>query len=116
MYTPERIYCSKADYHIDLTENIVEDDAEVRRGVKEGNGVKRDFALNNTLPSDFKEKNAELRRRLNLRTDSRKRNWALRWWMSNRTTGGIAVDAPVIDAVERSEDWFNNASSAENEQ
>ncbi|PKK75149.1 hypothetical protein RhiirC2_708339 [Rhizophagus irregularis] len=23
IYTPERIYCSKADYHIDLTEDIV---------------------------------------------------------------------------------------------
>ena len=34
MYTPERIYCSKDDYHIVLTENIMKDDAELRRGVK----------------------------------------------------------------------------------
>jgi hypothetical protein len=34
MYTPERIYCSKDDYHIVLTEKIMEDDAELRRGVK----------------------------------------------------------------------------------
>ena len=34
MYTPERIYCSKADYHITLTEEILDDDAELRRGVK----------------------------------------------------------------------------------
>ena len=34
MYTPEMIYCSKADYHIDLTEDILDDDAELRRGVK----------------------------------------------------------------------------------
>ena len=34
MYTPERIYCSKADYHITLTEDVLEDDAELRRGVK----------------------------------------------------------------------------------
>ncbi|RIA94244.1 hypothetical protein C1645_803641 [Glomus cerebriforme] len=26
MYTPERIYCSKADYHIALTEDILDDD------------------------------------------------------------------------------------------
>ena len=32
MYTPERI---KADYHIDLTEDILEDDAKLRQGVKE---------------------------------------------------------------------------------
>ena len=34
MYTPEKIYCSKADYHITLTEEILDDDAELRRGVK----------------------------------------------------------------------------------
>ena len=34
MYTPERIYCSKDDYHIVLNEKILEDDAELRRGVK----------------------------------------------------------------------------------
>ena len=32
MYTPERIYCTKAD---DLTEDILEDDAKLRQGVKE---------------------------------------------------------------------------------
>ena len=36
MYTPERIYCTKADYYIDLTEN---DDAKLRQGVKEVMGV-----------------------------------------------------------------------------
>ena len=35
MYTPERIYCTKANYHIDLTENILDDDAKLRQGVKE---------------------------------------------------------------------------------
>ncbi|PKC63927.1 hypothetical protein RhiirA1_537427 [Rhizophagus irregularis] len=35
MYTPERVYCTKADYHIDLTEDILEDDAKLRQGVKE---------------------------------------------------------------------------------
>jgi hypothetical protein len=34
MYTPERIYCTKADYHIALTDDILENDAELRRGVK----------------------------------------------------------------------------------
>ncbi|PKY38992.1 hypothetical protein RhiirA4_194634 [Rhizophagus irregularis] len=34
MYTPERIYCSKDDYHIVLNEKILKDDAELRRGVK----------------------------------------------------------------------------------
>ncbi|CAB5194332.1 unnamed protein product [Rhizophagus irregularis] len=34
MYTPERIYCSKDDYHIALNEKIMKDDAELRRGVK----------------------------------------------------------------------------------
>ncbi|CAB4390914.1 unnamed protein product [Rhizophagus irregularis] len=34
MYTPERIYCSKDDYHIVLTEKIMKDDAELCRGVK----------------------------------------------------------------------------------
>ena len=34
MYTPDRIYCSKDDYHIVLTEKIMKDDAELRRGVK----------------------------------------------------------------------------------
>ena len=34
MYTPERIYFSKDDYHIALTEKIMKDDAELRRGVK----------------------------------------------------------------------------------
>jgi hypothetical protein len=40
MYTPERIYCSK-DYHIVivLTEKIMKDDAELRRGVKKVMGV-----------------------------------------------------------------------------
>jgi len=35
MYTPERIYCTKANYHIDLTEDILDDDAKLRQGVKE---------------------------------------------------------------------------------
>ncbi len=39
MYTPERIYCTKANYHIDLTEDILEDDAKLRQGVKEIMGV-----------------------------------------------------------------------------
>ncbi|PKK60551.1 hypothetical protein RhiirC2_761679 [Rhizophagus irregularis] len=39
MYTPERIYCTKADYHIDLTEDILDDDAKLRQGVKEIMGV-----------------------------------------------------------------------------
>ena len=39
MYTPERIYCTKADYHINLTEDILDDDAKLRRGVKEVMGV-----------------------------------------------------------------------------
>ena len=39
MYTPERIYCTKADYHIDLTENILDDDAKLCQGVKEVMGV-----------------------------------------------------------------------------
>ncbi|CAG8589887.1 10045_t:CDS:1 [Paraglomus brasilianum] len=30
----ERIYCTKADYHIALTEDILENDAKLRRGVK----------------------------------------------------------------------------------
>ena len=36
MYTPERIYCTKADYHIALTEDVLDDDddGELRRGVK----------------------------------------------------------------------------------
>ncbi len=34
MYTPERIYCSKTEYHVVLTEDILDDDAELRRGVK----------------------------------------------------------------------------------
>ena len=34
MYTPERIYCTKADYHIALTEDVLVDDVELRRGVK----------------------------------------------------------------------------------
>ena len=32
MYIPERIYCTKADYA--LTEDILENDAKLRRGVK----------------------------------------------------------------------------------
>ncbi|PKK78422.1 hypothetical protein RhiirC2_843500 [Rhizophagus irregularis] len=39
MYTPERIYCSKDDYHIVLTEKIMKDDAELCRGVKKVIGV-----------------------------------------------------------------------------
>ena len=35
MYTPERIYCTKADYHITLTEDILDDDTKLRQGVKE---------------------------------------------------------------------------------
>ena len=34
MYTPERVYCTKADYHIALTEGILDDDEELRQGVK----------------------------------------------------------------------------------
>jgi hypothetical protein len=34
MYTPERIYCSKDNYHIVLTEKIMKNDAELRRGVR----------------------------------------------------------------------------------
>jgi hypothetical protein len=34
MYTPEMVYCTKADYHIALTEDILDDDVELRRGVK----------------------------------------------------------------------------------
>ena len=39
MYTPERIYCSKDDYHIVLTENIMKDDAELCHSVKKVMGV-----------------------------------------------------------------------------
>ena len=39
MYMPERIYYMKADYHIDLTENILDDDAKLCQGVKEVMGV-----------------------------------------------------------------------------
>ncbi|RGB33696.1 hypothetical protein C1646_815846 [Rhizophagus diaphanus] len=39
MYTPERIYCTKADYHIDLTEDILDDDTKLCQGVKEVMGV-----------------------------------------------------------------------------
>ncbi|GET66877.1 hypothetical protein GLOIN_2v1634247 [Rhizophagus irregularis DAOM 181602=DAOM 197198] len=39
IYTPERIYCSKDDYHIALNEKIMKDDAELRRGVKKVMGV-----------------------------------------------------------------------------
>ena len=35
MYTPERIYCTKANYHIDLTEDILDDDAKLCQEVKE---------------------------------------------------------------------------------
>ena len=38
MYTLERIYCSKDDYHIVLTEIIMKDDVELR-GVKKVMGV-----------------------------------------------------------------------------
>ena len=34
MYTPDRIYSSKDDYHIVLNEKIMKDDAELRQGVK----------------------------------------------------------------------------------
>ncbi|CAB4415352.1 unnamed protein product [Rhizophagus irregularis] len=34
MYTPERIYCSKDDYHIVLNEKIMKDNAEFHRGIK----------------------------------------------------------------------------------
>ncbi|RIA95056.1 hypothetical protein C1645_758420 [Glomus cerebriforme] len=34
MYTSERIYCSKTEYHIVLTEDILENDDELRRDVK----------------------------------------------------------------------------------
>ena len=34
MYTSERIYCLKADYHISLTEDVLDDDRELRQGVK----------------------------------------------------------------------------------
>ncbi|POG62850.1 hypothetical protein GLOIN_2v1691758 [Rhizophagus irregularis DAOM 181602=DAOM 197198] len=34
MYTPKRIYCTKADYHIDLTEDILDDDAKLCQGAK----------------------------------------------------------------------------------
>ncbi|CAB4445987.1 unnamed protein product [Rhizophagus irregularis] len=34
MYTPERIYCSKDDYHIVLNEKIMKDDVKLRLGVK----------------------------------------------------------------------------------
>ena len=34
MYTPERIYRSKTEYHVVLTEDILEDDIELRRDVK----------------------------------------------------------------------------------
>ncbi|RIA79457.1 hypothetical protein C1645_882660 [Glomus cerebriforme] len=39
MYMPERIYCTKVNYHIDLTEDILDDDAKLRQGVKEVMGV-----------------------------------------------------------------------------
>ena len=32
--TPERIYCTKADYHIALTEDVLDNDKELRQGVK----------------------------------------------------------------------------------
>ncbi|CAB4414774.1 unnamed protein product [Rhizophagus irregularis] len=41
MYTPERIYCTKADYHIDLTEDILDDDTKLCQGVKEVMGNRR---------------------------------------------------------------------------
>jgi hypothetical protein len=41
MYT--RIYCAKADYHIALTEDILENDVELRQGIKKGYGSDRGF-------------------------------------------------------------------------
>ncbi|GES83017.1 hypothetical protein GLOIN_2v1533061 [Rhizophagus clarus] len=32
--SPNKIYCTEADYHIALTEDILEDDTEIRREVK----------------------------------------------------------------------------------
>ncbi|RIA92124.1 hypothetical protein C1645_821106 [Glomus cerebriforme] len=34
MYTPEKIYYSKANYHIVLPEDIMEDDVELRQDIK----------------------------------------------------------------------------------
>ncbi|RHZ59666.1 hypothetical protein Glove_362g73 [Diversispora epigaea] len=34
MYTPEKIYCTKATYNVPLTEDILEDDTELRRNLK----------------------------------------------------------------------------------
>jgi hypothetical protein len=34
MYTLEKIYCTKANYHITLTEDILDDDVELRQSVK----------------------------------------------------------------------------------
>ncbi|RHZ76320.1 hypothetical protein Glove_199g192 [Diversispora epigaea] len=42
MYTPEKIYCTKATYNVPLTEDILEDDAELRRNLKKVMGLLKD--------------------------------------------------------------------------
>ena len=34
MYTPEKIYCTKATYNVPITEDILVDDTELRRNLK----------------------------------------------------------------------------------
>ena len=59
MYTPERIDCSKDNYHIALNEKIMKDDAELRRGVKKvmevivGLWILREQGRKNLLRNDF---------------------------------------------------------------
>ena len=38
-HTSKKIYCMKANYHIDLIEDILDDDAKLHREVKEIMGV-----------------------------------------------------------------------------
>lgn len=39
MYTPNKIYCSNRDYHIDLSNHALEDDTKLCQNVKEVMGV-----------------------------------------------------------------------------
>ncbi|GBC40619.2 hypothetical protein GLOIN_2v274770 [Rhizophagus irregularis DAOM 181602=DAOM 197198] len=52
IYTPERIYCSKADYHIDLTEDIVEDfDEMLRRLLGRKNILRNEYLISTCITS-----------------------------------------------------------------
>ncbi|CAB4392914.1 unnamed protein product [Rhizophagus irregularis] len=108
MYTPERIYCSKDDYHIVLNEKIMKDDAELRRGVKKVMGIMpTELEVLNQRITELESKNIKLEAE---NAELRKENTEISY-LRNK----LSVSDAEIAELKRSNIEFLRANKEHNE-